>query len=355
MAARPGLDASMPPLGLRGAGLVEALVGALAGMLVVLVTLAALANSEGFKRTAAGLAEAGQTGALAAFVLGVEIANAGYGLAAAAGELAACGDTGDIRTTLRPFSVLIVAGASPATPDALVVSYGAASALATPMPLASAAPAGAEFRVHAPIGFAAGDRIVAVGPDGQCAAATIAAVSPPDAEGVVDVAHTSVPLALPAGAGIVNLGAPERLRRVRYDVVDGTLRSLDLVTPGAVPNPLASNIVNLKLQYGIDGDGDGTLDRWVSAAAPPWDPASVLAAPIATLAQIKAVRLGLIVRSEAFDRDLGTPFRWELFACGADDDTPCPGRLAGTLAANRRYRIHETVIPLRNAIWNARP
>jgi type IV pilus assembly protein PilW len=343
------------PLAQRGAGLAEALVGTLVGLVAALVMLGALASAEGFKRDAAGLAEAAQTATLTAFALGAEIANAGQGLAAAAGALASCPDTGDIRSTLRPIAVLITAGTGSTESDTVVVSYGASSAVATPMPLASAAPGGSDLRVRAPLGFAAGDRIVAAGAAGQCAAATATAVSPPDVLGIVDVTHTGIPLSLPAEAAVVDLGPAERVRRVRYDVVDGTLRSLDLAAPGATPNPLASSVAVLKLQYGIDSDDDGALDRWVSADVPPWDPASVLAAPASVLARIKAVRLGLIVRSETVARALRAPFSWQLFDCGESDDVPCPGRLAGTLPASRRYQVYETVVPLRNVIWNARP
>jgi hypothetical protein len=81
----------------------------------------------------------------------------------------------------------------------------------------------------------------------------------------------------------------------------------------------------------------------------------VLAAPAAALARIKAIRLGLVVRSETFDRDLTAPFDWVLFDCGQDDVTRCPGRLAGTLPPNWRYRSYETVIPLRNTLCNSPP
>ncbi len=127
-------------------------------------------------------------------------------------------------------------------------------------------------------------------------------MSPPDPDGVVEIVHAGLTDAFPAASVLLDLGPKDRARRVRYDVVDGTLRSLDLATPGAAPNPLASDIVNMKLQYGVDTDDDGFLDTWVRRRAAPWDPASLLAAPAATLAQIKAIRLGLIVTSETFDR-----------------------------------------------------
>ena len=338
-----------------GGSLVALLVGLVVALIVTIVMLEVFAGTEGWKRNATGLADAQQTGALSTFTLGVELGNAGSGLAAAGRELATCPDTGDVATTLRPIPVLITAGATPALPDAVVVNYGVGAALATPMRFASAAPAGSDFRVHAPTGFAPGDRIIAIGPDGQCAATTAVTVSPPDPDGIVDIAHASLADAFPAASVLLDLGPKDRVQRVRYDVVDGTLRSLDLATPGATPNPLASGIANMKLQYGVDTDGDGFLDSWVSATAPPWDPGSVRNAPATTLAQIKAVRLGLIVKSETFDRTVTAPFDWVLFDCGQQDKARCAGRLAGTLPANWRYRTYETVIPLRNAIWNADP
>ena len=338
-----------------GGTLVEVLVGMLVGLGVTVVMLGVLAGAEGLKRNAAGLAEAQQTGALATFLLGVELANAGHGIAAAAPELAGCPDTGDIATTLRPVPVLITAGATDDAPDAVVVNHGGAAALATPMPFAAAAPAGFAYRIRAPTGFAPGDAIVAIGPGGRCAATTALAVSPPDADGVVDVAHGNASDAFPATAVLLDLGPRDGVRRARYDVADGALRSLDLATPGAVPNPLASGIVTMKLQYGVDTDDDGYLDAWASAAAPPWDPASVLAAPAAALARIRAIRLGLVVRSDVHDRGVTAPYDWVLFDCAENDEARCPGRLAGTLPARWRYRTYETVIPLRNAIRSARP
>ena len=52
---------------------------------------------------------------------------------------------------------------------------------------------------------------------------------------------------------------------------------------------------------------------------------------------------------------LGTAGLLALAACGGDDATPCPGRLAGELPAGWRYRAQEIAVPLRNQIWAARP
>jgi type IV pilus assembly protein PilW len=339
----------------RGIGLTELLVGLAIGLVAITVILRVFAGAESLKRNTTGVAEAQQVGTVTTHLLATDLASAGNGLAAAASELATCPDTGDIRTSLRPIPVLILAGATTDTPDAIVVNYAAATALAGPAALAADASPGAPLRVRSPLGFAAGDRVAAISLGGICATATVTSVSPPDPEGVVDVAHSGLADAFPRSAVLLDLGPRGRMQRVRYDVVDGTLRSLDLLTPDAAPNPLASNIVTLKAQYGVDLDGDGYLDTWVAADRAPWNAASLLAAPAAAIAAIKAVRIGLIVKSDAWDRDQARRFDWVLFDCGDADKSRCAGRLEGSLPARWRYRTFETAVPLRNPIWNARP
>ena len=339
----------------RGASLVEAMVGALVALITVLVILATLATAEGRKRNAVGAADAQQTGLVTLESLGREIANAGSGLASSARELDTCPDTGDIRTSLRPLPVLVTAGANASAPDTLVVNHGAATGHGASVPFAADASAGFPYRVKSPFGLAANDMMVAMSLGGACALTTATTVSAVDADGVVDVAHAGAPENYPATSRLLNLGPRGRAVRVRYDVSGDALRSLDLYTAGAAPNPLASGIVNFKVQYGIDSDGDGALDTWAGGDVAPWTPAALLPAPAATLARIKALRLGLIVRSETFDRDVAGPFNWVLFDCAAMDKTLCAGRITGTLPAGWRYRVHEATVLLRNAIWNSPP
>ncbi len=74
---------------------------------------------------------------------------------------------------------------------------------------------------------------------------------------------------------------------------------------------------------------------------------------------IKAVRIAIVVRSEhqerqdALSASLVNQSAW-LFNCAANDAT-CQGRIQinnTVLDDYSRYRIYETVIPLRNSIWN---
>jgi type IV pilus assembly protein PilW len=339
----------------RGTSLAELMVGALVALIAVLAILRTFSAAEGMKRNATGVGDAQQVGLLALSTVSSEIASAGSGIASAAAELGTCPDTGDIRTTLRPISVLITPGAGQTVPDAIVVNHAADSAHGAAVPFAADAPAMSAYRVRSPFGLAANDLITAISLTGRCALTTATAVSAPDGDGIVEIAHSGAPDSYPASSRLLDLGQRGRATRARFDVSDATLRSLDLLTTGAVANPIASDIVNFKAQYGVDSDGDGNVDTWVGADTAPWTPAGVLAASVAALGRIKAVRVGLIVKSETADRNVVRPFDWVLFDCAAADKAQCPGRLTGTLPAGSRYRVYETAIPLRNVIWNAAP
>ena len=52
------------------------------------------------------------------------------------------------------------------------------------------------------------------------------------------------------------------------------------------------------------------------------------------------------LRGEQFDKDLLTPVSWHLFG-GAYNGTFLP------VGGNYRYRTYETVIPIRNELWNS--
>jgi hypothetical protein len=220
-----------------------------------------------------------------------------------------------------------------------------------------------------------------------------------DAQG--DVTITQTPIDPPGGidltgaSTLLNLGPCDRVQKVMYSLAQPTSpkgwdnqpvcsnQSASKSTPCTLystplldtqgnncgkpltaaslnPNPLAANIVNMKIQYGIDSDKDTaqTLDTWVPATgAWSYDTLMQDTTLVPKISQIKAVRIGIIVQSEQFDQSLGD-YNWVLFDCADVNKANCPGRLTGTIAArtnpagNWRFRKYETVIPLRNQIWN---
>jgi type IV pilus assembly protein PilW len=191
-----------------------------------------------------------------------------------------------------------------------------------------------------------------------------AAPTTPDLNGFVTLTHSGVGFNMFAGSSrVLNMGPCSKAQKVQYSVNNNILYSTPLLDANCVPlanpvpNPLASNIVNMKVEYGVAdiNDPKGVLSTWVQATpGGGWDPATVLPAAVNQINLIKAIRIGLIVKSEQFDQTLGD-YNWTLFGCSAP---PCAGAITGTIPAsvappgNWRYRTYETIIPLRNEIWN---
>jgi hypothetical protein len=322
----------------------------------------------------------------------MEIGNGGAGMAAAAQDLASCPDPGGampqrFAQSFRPIPVLITDGGGSAISDSFVVNYSMATTLANSALFTGNAAPGATFPVQSPGGFHIDDLVVGISaptaPGNPCASSRVTAVSVPDANGIVTITQTPL---FPAGgidffgsSVLLNMGPCNRAQKIQYSVNNGVLYSTPLIdTSGAncgnlanplIGNPLASNILVMKVEYGIDSDLDPKrlLDTWVQASAAGWDPATLLPAPITTINQIKAVRIGIIVQSEQFDKNLAGftggdyvsgDYNWVLFDCADVVKANCPGRLTGSVpatvspAGNWRFRKYETVIPLRNEIWN---
>ncbi len=171
----------------------------------------------------------------------------------------------------------------------------------------------------------------------------------PDVNGVVTISHTGASVAFGTDSLLLNLGPKGGGQRMAYDVASGVLRSTNLwddtgaALGSPTPSPIASNIINMKLLYGVDDLAGGL--QWVAPAGI-WDPAALLTAPNSTLARIRAIRIGLVVQGEQWDK-AAPDYTWTLFEGGT--------QISHTITAvggNYRYRTYETTIPLRNPIWN---
>lgn len=346
----------------RGISLIELMVGVVIGLVAVLVIYQTFAVAEGVKRQTISAGDAQKTGMIATYLLGAEISSAGSGIMLNQDDLATCTDTGSAVTTMRPFAVLITPGATAANPDTIVVNYSTARSVVTPsIFMAKTDAGGTQMTVQSPTGFKAGDMVASVTGSGDCERYVLKKVTGPDANGNVvldlDSAVAAPILAAPTidllpSMRLLNLGPGTSTQRVQYDVVGGVLRSTDLVIAGAAAQPLASSIMNFKVLYGVDNDNNGSVDEWRPATGN-FAPDKVLAFTGNELRQIKAVRLGMVVRSDEYDRD-APAYNWTLFECTTQEakDYVCPAALTGTLGANYRYRVYETVIPLRNPMWN---
>jgi hypothetical protein len=432
----------------------EMLVGVTIGLVVVLVVYNLLSVSEAYKRTTTGYADAQVTGLIGGFITGQEAGNGGNGLSSAYSDLINChaDETGTKFNgredmSLKPIPVMITKSGDAEKSDSFMSRGSASTHVVWPVPLrpvgavnATVLP-GAQIQVQTPTGFMTPAKVslptvadphwavvFANNGTGRCGLIKVVdatpALNPPmDDSGEVlltqgspatTMNYTGAPQnAAGTGAFLLSLGREGDTKRVRYDVANGALRVTDcmkeLGCTGQTPQPIAQNIVLMKVQLGIDTSGplpngtlDATVDCWTSddelcpinrpLDSPPtviadWEPATLIKAgdpafpliPANVLQRIVAVRIGLVVRSDEPDARDKTLFRAPaktidddtgtrpataayLFNCPANTDAACQGRVpisAGTEASTAvmkdgwRYRTYEVVVPLRNSIFAA--
>ncbi|MEO8304654.1 MAG: PilW family protein [Betaproteobacteria bacterium] len=347
----------------RGMGLVELLVGTVISMLMVLVIFQVYLVSEARKRTITAGSDAQQNASFGLFLIGQDLLGAGQVVSASTTALAGC-------AMLRPIPAIIAAGATDNDPDTITVFYGGSSSLSTPVPFLSNAAVGTTppglYVVAGPVGVSANDVIVAV-QGANCTMSTVNAggVAVGSGTGISTLNHT---LTATIGnnttatynavtASLVNLGQAAtpgqaaRFAQVLYSVdpVTSTLRTQNLLPTVQPASPVVSNVVNLKAQFGLDTDNDGTVDKW-QPATDTWTSVNLPLQPQATWQQIRAVRVAIVTRSDQYEVDAVTPGPIDMFC------SPAPCAASMTLTADNqhyRYKVLETNIPIRNAMWNA--
>ena len=357
-----------------GFGLVEIMIGLVIGMLVMIAVYQIFAVSEGQKRTVTSGSDAQSNAAYGLFLLARDLSIAGNGIASSAAALDGCALPTDnplapgmpALPLLRPIPVVINAGATATDPDALTVFYGASGALSTPVAIQNnvtiTGSTATALQVSSPVGFSPNDYVV-VTQGANCTLTTVKTGGvtyfngpPPNTPYVyTSVAHTPVAGNLAttylyaASASVVNLGQAGSLGRVGYyvDPATASLVTQQMLPPVAVPAavPVVADVVNLKAQYGLDTDNDGTVDTWQEATGA-WSSANLPLQPLATISQIRVVRVAIVTRSAQYEKDPVTSGPLLMF----------DGSVSMNLTADQqhyRFKVLETAVPLRNAVWNA--
>jgi type IV pilus assembly protein PilW len=340
----------------RGVGLIEIMVSIVIGMLIVLMIFQVYLVTESQKRTITSSNDAQENASYGLFLLGQELAGAGNVIATATAALSGC-------AMLRPIPVVIAAGATDNDPDTLTVFFGGSGALSTPTIFlnnasVSTSPPGV-YQVAGPVGFSPNDVIAAV-QGTNCTLSTIKAggVAVAVSTGIATISHTltstpgnnSAATYVATSASLINLGQGDRFGRTLYsvDTTKSTLTTQSLLPTVLAATPAVSNVVNLKVQFGLDTDNDGAVDTWQSATGN-WSSANLPLQPAAAWQQIQAVRVAIVTRSEKYETDAVTPGPLGMLC------SPAPCAVSMTLTADQqhyRYKVMETIVPVRNAVWN---
>lgn len=361
----------------RGFSLVEIMVGLVIGMLGILVIMQVFTLSEGRKRTTTNSNDAQENGLSAILAIERDVRQAGYGYTSSPGlgsNLAlGCNQVIAYNQNANPTNIqfrlipILITDGGPGLSDSITVAYSTANSIVTPVTVTQSAAPSAEYTLTNnadKAGFTTGDLVLAVdpGPPQKCGLAQITGLT--GAGNVI----THNPGAggdynAPAGLGItasqlINLGNPAIVRYFipaapNYNL---SIADLKLGTTGGVTNALtlADNIVNIQAQYGIDTNNDGSVDSWVEPTGATWGDDGATTPNKDSIAQIKAVRVAVVARSALMEKvDPATG--------SCTTTTTAPTTWAGGPTVNLsadanwqcyRYKVYQTIIPLRNMIWS---
>jgi type IV pilus assembly protein PilW len=369
------------PRSAAGMSLVELMVGAAIGLIGIVIITHVYLTNEQHKRTTTAAGGAQTNGAIALFALEREFRQAGFGLNSSYAFQCNCDATTnagcsaiqyyyDLRysfppngsmtnsrnaLTLYPFIITD----APNAPDTLSVFYGSDNerALSTIL-LDNLATPGADIKPDGTAGFETGNLIVMQN-GSTCAMVQVTGV-------VAQTLLHAANLWNPAGGGtlptfpkdstrIFNLGSRPVWKT--FGIANGKLQVTDqlaVLTAGAVSQDLMDGIVDLQAQYGKDTNSDNVIDVWTKQLP------AVAGANFNSndVSQIKAVRLAVLARSDHYEKPSTAGGACEA-TTAANRPTWGPGLpfpsfdAPGALPSCYKYRVFETLVPLRNMLWRS--
>lgn len=367
----------------RGFTLVELMVALALGLVTTLIIAQVVINADGNRRTTISGSDAQVNGSVALYSISRDMQMAGYGLLSHAAALgcpirAKYGSNALISFTLAPVSIALD---STGNPTIRTLSAGR-TGFSVPMSVTANHGASASaFTVASVLGVNEGDVMMALpatwSSTNGCAIFQVTSVS-----GSNPLTTTSVPHAVGTGASwnqdssagvmpsagytassafLMNLG---RIVMREYSVSNENLVMRELQADGTwgTPQTLASNVVSMRVLYGRDTSAsrDGVVDVYdtnTPTTADGWG-------------RVLTIRVAVVTRSEQFEKEAVTSAspEWDVGTattvsgtadCTGSTERQCltltlPGSSGSdTTWQHYRYKVYDTVVPLRNVLWSA--
>lgn len=346
-----------------GFSLVEILVGLVIGLLVTLVIMQVFAVFEGDKRSTTGSADAQTNGSIALYNLQRDVQVAGFGL-----PVYMENNNPLLCTDVANLSPIIIAnGAAAGDSDTITVHHGSSSSGGAPVSigLITQIPTG-QFPNAIRVGVDNNmgcqvDDIALIVKGAVCQTTRVIGPTdirlvpvpstPPDLNTRIVELEDGTGVTLTASLSCMGGGLGTSIYRVNNN-------QLEL---NGTPN--VAEIVNMQAQYGVsDTRTNNRITSWVNASGATWGSAMT----VADRNRIKAIRVAIVARNGLLEKDIVTetcktnkgtvnkgPCAW--------DDTNVTGDSAPMidLSGNAdwqhyRYRVYETIIPIRSMIWSAK-
>lgn len=327
-----------------GFSLVEIMVGLIIGMLVTLVIMQVFSVFEGQKRSTTGTADAQTNGNIALYNIQRDVQMAGFGLPEIdpKGSPMQCSPSPSYDDPDTPFvedfdmfPITIVDGGTGS--DQITVRYGDApmGGIST---LITSNPAGLpEIVVDNNMGCKVNNVAMIVN-QGVCAMTKIRTVTATTKVTVAVDGGGKVASATKSGASLFCLG---NWSAVGYGVNNNMLERNGQAS--------VAEVVNIQAQYGIsDVANNNKVTSWVDASGI-WAAGTL---SVANRNRIKAVRVAVVARNGQLEKEsvtLNAPVAWP-----DEAGSPAPAINLTTIAdwQRYRYRVYETIIPVRNIIWS---
>ncbi len=353
-----------------GFSLVELMVGVTIAIVAGMVIIQVMSVFEKQRRSTTGTADALTNGGIALFSIERDLQMAGFGLIPITNSALECtvvninaGATGI--TGISPVTAVDgVAAAGVDASDSITIRYGTTQMAGVPTTINSflpstvpGAPAGSvDAAVKSNLGCSAND-ITLVNSGTTCTLSQAYAVSVAPAAPTVTVKD---PTNVAPGANLACLGA---WTEITYAVnqTTGNLDRTVRVNGTATTSPAVVGVVNLQVQYGIAAStSSNVITSWVNPSALTW---SETAPNVANRNVIKAIRIAVVARNANMEQS-------NVSSACSSTVTAAPSGVcawAGTVAspaptvdlapadanwARYRYRVFDTIVPLRNVIWS---
>ncbi|MBA3695737.1 MAG: PilW family protein [Methylotenera sp.] len=354
-----------------GFSLIEIMVGLVIGLLATLVIMNVFSVFEEQKRTTTGNSDSQTNGAIALYNLQRDVQLAGFGLPVFDNEYSPfqCPVSGigspsidhdNLASTpainLSPVVIIDNDGANGS--DTVAVHAGDTMRGGIPARMQAGGTAGNVVEVDGSLNCAVNDVALVVDPGTlNCNMTRVNAIN------VTAVTRITLnnPTYVAVGNSVACLGIWNEFKYA-IDANNQLTRTGSLVAgvPSATAVPIVSDIVNIQAQYGVSPNpNDNKINQWVNATGA-W------ANPIASTFnrnRIKAVRIAIVARSGLLERNNVTNACSSLTAanptglCAWDGSTTTSTAPAIDLSTNAdwqryRYRVYESIIPIRNIIWS---
>jgi type IV pilus assembly protein PilW len=340
-----------------GFSLVELMVAALIGLIGTIVIFQVFAVFESQKRSATSGGDAQSNLALAMHAIERDARQSGFGIndptlfgcaVTAWDETPPGGGAAAALTGLNFVPVSIVQGsttpdASGSTPqaDTLTFFYGSSDLAHFPPKLTKTMTSATEaYQVSNRHGFEVGDVLIAAELISGVQRCSLSQVTGLPAASSANVEHDgSGRFNKSGGVGAANY-AFEATRifnlgktpvQNTYTVSNGQLLVKNF---GALAMPMMDGIAQMQARYGKDTNGDGIVDAYNETAP----------TTAAEWAQVLTLRVALVARVSQYEKTLVSPATLTLWNGG-------PVWTLGTEDQHYRYRVLDTIIPIRNMFW----